>query len=132
MMTWFRRHAAMIGMLGIVNFPTLPESPKPPAEVPVSLYVWNASDQPAEIAVSVDGAWVFREPVPAGRAVSRPEFMPLVEGVHAGEAAVAATRAPFTVTIADDGNRWLVVTWWGDGHCETGLQRQPPWIAPSS
>lgn len=98
----------------------------------MSLYVWNASDQPAEIAVSVDGAWVFRDTVPAGRSVSRPEVVKLIEGSHAAEAVVGQTRTPLAMTIAKDGNAWLVATWWGQGQLELGLQRQPPWVSQSS
>lgn len=130
--SWHRHHAALLGFLGLVSFPTLPEAPTPPAEVPVSLYVWNAADQPAELAVAVEGVWLFHDVVPAGQGVSRPEAVTLKEGAHAGEAVAGTVRRPVTFTVTADGNRWLVVTWWGRDELETGLQRQPPWVGPSS
>ena len=124
-----RRHAAVLGLLGLVSFPNLPESPKPPDKVPVSLYVWNAADQPTEMAVGVDGTWIFRQTVPAGQGISRHHLVTLVEGTHAGEAVAGGLRHPFALTVAADGNRWLVVTWWGKAELEAGLQHQPPWVA---
>lgn len=127
-MNWFRRHAAALSLLGLVSFPNLPASPKPPAKIPVSLYVWNAADQPADLAVAVDGAWVFHEMVVAGRGVSRPGALTLVEGAHTGEVVAGDLRKPFTLTVTADGNRWLVATWWGRRELEAGLQHQPPWV----
>ncbi len=132
MLHWFRRHAAALGLLGLVSFPNMPESPKPPVKIPVSLYVWNAANQPADLAVAVDGTWVFHETVAAGRGVSRPGLLTLVEGTHTGEMVAGTLRGPFSLTVTVDGNRWLVATWWGKGELDAGLQHQPPWIAGSS
>lgn len=128
--SWFRRHAAVLGLLGLVSFPKLPDSPKPPAKVPVALYVWNAADQPSDMAVAVDGTWVFHETVAAGRGVSRPAALTLVEGAHTGEVVAGDRHRAFTLTVTVDGNRWLVATWWGKAELEAGLQHQPPWVVP--
>ncbi|OGX39922.1 MAG: hypothetical protein A3C53_08430 [Omnitrophica WOR_2 bacterium RIFCSPHIGHO2_02_FULL_68_15] len=126
---WRRRRAAGLLVLGLVSFPNLPESPAPPATVSVALYVWNAAAQPSEIAVAVDGAWVFHDTVAAEQGVSREEGLALVEGPHTAEVVVGTLRRSVPLTVTADGNRWLVVTWWGQGELEAGLQRQPPWIA---
>lgn len=122
-----RRAAAVIGMLAAVSFPELPKPPKRPEPGTVSLYVWNASRVSSEIAVAVDGAWVFREPLPAGEGLSRHDAVEVLPGDHRVEVVVAGTSRVNTVAMDPHGNHWLVVTWWGDA-LEVAMQQQPPWV----
>lgn len=125
-----RRAAATLGLLAAVNFPEMPKAPKPPEPEAISLYVWNASQAPAEIAVAVDGTWLFREPVPAGQGASRDDVVEVLAGDHRIDVLIAGTPQTATVPMEPSGNRWLVVTWWGED-VEITMQQQPPWVDES-
>lgn len=115
-------------MLAAVSFPELPKSPKPPEPGTISLYVWNASRAPAQIAVAVDGTWCFRETVAAGQGASRHDVVEVLPGSHPVEVVAAETRRVVTVPMDPRGNHWLVVTWWGEA-LDVAMQQQPPWVA---
>jgi len=123
-----RRVAATVGLLALVNFPELPKSPPAPEAVPVSLYVWNATDQRVEVAVAVAGTPVFQGVLQAGQGLSRHDVVTLLPGPYPVEAVAAGLRRTATMMVDPRGNRWLVVAWWGDG-LEISVQRQPPWLS---
>lgn len=122
-----RRAAAILGLFGLVSFPELPPSPKPPAHVPLSVYLWNTTPQSVEMAVAMDGTWVIRQTLAAGTAASRHDVIVLVEGAHRVEARVAGVRRTIPLTVEAQGNHWVVVSWWGK-ELEVSVQRQPPWV----
>ncbi len=127
----WRRAAATIGVFATISFPETPKPPKPPEPVPVSLYVWNAATSPAQITVEIDRAPVFAASVPSGEQVSRQEFARYLPGSHTVEAVVGgAHRQTATIVVDPQGNRWIIVTWWGTS-CDVTLQHQPPWVKPA-
>ena len=123
-----RRALAVVGMLAAISFPEFPKTPKPPEPVPLSLYVWNAADQAAPVTVTCEGHRLFDGPVAAGQGASRHEIITLLPGVHTVEAAAGGRTRTATITVSVQGNRWIVVTWWGRA-LDVNLQQSPPWLA---
>lgn len=126
-----RRALATLGLLAAISFPEFPNTPKPPEPVPLSLYVWNASTQASEVAVALDGRRLFGGPVAAGRGEGRHEIVRLLPGPHTVEAVAAGRQRAVTITVVPQGNRWIVVTWWGR-ELDVGLQQSPPWLAAAA
>lgn len=127
------RHRPLAGfflcMVALVSFPELPKAPEPPEPTTLSLFVWNTTDRPAAMAVRVNGILYIEEAVPAGQGVSRHDLLELTPGAYPVEVLVDGQRHEASITVAPQGDRWLVVTWWGRS-VEIGLQHQPPWVKP--
>lgn len=133
-MTWATRShrmAAKIVLLAAISFPKTPELPKPPDPVPISLYVWNASERVEAIAVAVDDSRIFQESVQPGRGIPREHVVELLPGRHAVVSQAGSSESRAEILVARDGNRWLVVAWWGQDW-EVGLRQQPPWNTTGS
>ena len=129
MIPWrYRRALATLGLLAAISFPEFPKTPKPPEPVPLSLYVWNAVTQASDVTVVLDGRRVFDGPVAAGRGESRHGIVQLLPGPHTVEATASGRQRTVTITVVAQGNRWIVVTWWGR-ELDVGLQQSPPWLA---
>ncbi len=130
-----RRLVAGAGLFALVNFPELPDAPAPPETVWVDLFVWNASKAAAKIEVTVDEQLLFSDVLEEGKTTTVAKAIELVEGEHQAQAAAGPPGALgeaelFSISVAPDGNRWLVVSWWGDD-LEAAMRRQPPWITDS-